>query len=83
MIANVCVMKENAWILYINEPSNKCNPNLHKYMNPRLHLWNQKEAMETIGNFTKFLSYIIIFKLTLGYPWATHKGSPRVAQEKQ
>ena len=51
-------------------------------MNPRLHLWIQKEAMETIGNFIKFLSYIIIFKLTMGYPCATHKGSPRVAQKE-
>ena len=34
---------------------------------------DSKEAMEAIGNFTKFFSYIIIFKLTLGYPWATHK----------
>ena len=51
-------------------------------MNPRLHLWIQKEAIEAIGNFTKSLSSIIIFKVTLGYPWATHKGSPRVAQEE-
>ena len=55
-------------------------------MNQRLHLWIQKEAMEAIGNFTKILSYIITFKLTfglpLGYFWATHKGSPSVAQEK-
>ena len=50
--------------------------------NPRLHLWIQKKAMEAIQDFTKYLSYIIIFKLTLGYPWATHKGSPRVAQEE-
>ena len=66
----------------MNEQLNKCSPNLHKYMNPRLHLWIQKEAMEAIRNFTKCLSYIIIVKLTLGYPWATHKGSPRVAQEE-
>ena len=52
-------------------------------MNPRLHLWIQKEAMEAIRNFTKCLSYIIIFKLTLGSPWATHKGSLRVAQEEK
>ena len=51
-------------------------------MNPRLHLWIQKEAMEAIGNFTKFSSYIIIFKVTLGYPWATHKGNPMAAQEE-
>ena len=51
-------------------------------MNPRLHLWVQKEAMKATGNFTKILSYIIVFKLTLGYPWATHKSSPRVAQEE-
>ena len=75
-------MKENALILYINESPNKCNPNFHKYTNPRLHLWIQKEAIEAIGYFTKYLSYIIDFKLTLDYPWATHKGSPRVAQEE-
>ena len=51
-------------------------------MTPRLHLWIQKEAIEAIRNFTKYLSYITIFKLILGYPWATHKGSPRVAQEE-
>ena len=51
-------------------------------MNPRLHLWIQEKAMEVIGNFTKYLSYIIIFKLTLAFPRATHKGSPRVAQEE-
>ena len=51
-------------------------------MNPRIHLLIEKEAMEAIGNFTKYLSYIIIFKVTLGYPWATHKGSPTVAQEE-
>ena len=51
-------------------------------MNPRQHLWIPEEAMEAIRNFTKYLSYIIIFKLTLGYPWATHKGSPRVVQEE-
>ena len=51
-------------------------------MNATLHLWIQNEDMEAIRNFTKCLSYIIIFKLTLGYPWATHKGSPRVAQEE-
>ena len=51
-------------------------------MNPRLHLWVQKEAMKAISTFTKYLSYIIMFKLTLGYPWATDKGRPRVAQEE-
>ena len=51
-------------------------------MNPRLHLWIQKEAIEAIGNFTKYLCYIIIFKLTLGFPRAIYKGSPRVAQEE-
>ena len=51
-------------------------------MKPRLHLWIRKEAMEAIRNFTKYLSYIIIFKLTLGCPWATHKSSSRVAQDK-
>ena len=55
-------------------------------MKPRMHLWIRKEAMEALSNFDKVLanltSYIIIFKLTLGYPWATHKGSPRVAQDQ-
>ena len=49
-------------------------------MNLRLHLWIQKEAMEAIGNFTKYLSYIINFKLTLGYPWATLGLHTKVAQ---
>ena len=66
----------------MNEPQNKCSSNLHKYMNQSLPLWIQKEATEAIRNFTKCLSYITIFKLTLGYPWATHKGSRRVAQEE-
>ena len=76
------MFEKNAYILNINEPPNKCDPNLHQYINSRLHFWIQKEAMEAIGNFTKYLSYIINFKLILGYPWATHKSSLRVAQEE-
>ena len=66
----------------MNEPQKKCSQSLHKYMNPRLYLWINKEAIEAISNSTKYLSYIIIFKLILGYPWATNKGSPRVVQEE-
>ena len=55
-------------------------------MKPTVHLWIRKEAMEALSNFKKCLSielpYSIIFKLALDFPWATHKGSPRVAQEE-
>ena len=76
----LCVMKENVQILYINEPPNKCNPNLHKYMNPRTHLWIQKEAIEAIGNVRKYLLYYYIqtdLGLPLGYTQRWPKGSPR------
>ena len=42
-----------------------------------------KESYGGTYKFYKvFANYIVIFKLTLGCPWAPHKSSPRVAQEE-
>ena len=46
---------------------------------------NSKRGYEGTWKFYKVFvnltSYIIIFKLTLGYPWATNKDSPMGAKD--